>query len=169
MHHVSSKHARTLRAALIGLFAVVTGIAGAEDWSELSKKALSCELTADGHVLYSRGGALYEYPVKLYIAGTGSKLTVGGTTNLVEKLKVTEQETGRTMVTMLFKNPPALGTGTSALLVGTLMKDAKSVRYYGDIYQWNEGAPFDCRSEDWSSPSKSCWKHKGGFSFKTAR
>src|SRR4051812_13714495 len=96
-----------------------------------------CPVEAKGKILYLRNGTWQRFPAT--ISGMGQEcasLSVGGTSNKVEKVEVNTAKSGRKEVSLLFVDPPAVGNGESVLLKGTLIEmGANEAVYYGNIYQ----------------------------------
>ncbi len=149
----------------------VTGFAGDEilDDHKVELHPFGCEVPVNGDILYLRNGSLGTYSAQLHIAGLRSHLTVAGTKNQIDRVRVHKTESGRTIVTMPFKNPPAVGGDGAVLFVGSAMDDGKKRYYFGDIYESRESHASVCEQEEWFHPHHSIWTHKGGFKFNSSR
>ena len=160
-----------MKSAFILFFTVaITGFAGDEiyDGNKVELQPFGCEVPVNGNVLYMRGGSLGTWSAQLHMAGLRSHLTVGGTKNPIEKVRVHKQESGRTVVTMLFKNPPAVGGNGAVLFVGSTMDDGKKRYYFGDIYESRDSHEHICEHAEWFAPHEERWTHKGGFLFNSS-
>lgn len=150
----------------------MTALAGEEvlDGDKVGLNPFGCEVSVNGEVLYMRNGTLGNWATQLHIAGQRSYLTVAGTKNDVERVRVHKLENGETIVTMLFKNPPAVGGDGSVLFVGNVMDDGKKRVYFGKIYESRRSHAHVCEHDEWFVPHHhELWVHKGGFKFTSTR
>lgn len=165
------KYSNLVAKAMFIAFAMVAvaGIAGEDEILDGHKVGLApfgCEVRVSGDVIYKRNGTLGSWSTQLHIAGTDSHLHVAGTKNPVERVRV-RKHAGRTVVTMLFKNPPAVGGDGSVLFVGSVMDDGKKRYYAGEIYESSESHVRVCEHEAWFEPHTVLWEQKGYFMFKS--